>query len=80
MFSEFEQFRSSRGIRHLRSPLFHPQSNGKDERFFDTFKRGLIKLRREATTREILQTLPMSIPKNTTKSVLYPQTESIENP
>lgn len=40
----FQTFCSSNGITHLRSPPFHPSSNGQAERFVDTFKRGLQKL------------------------------------
>ncbi|EYB86471.1 hypothetical protein Y032_0278g1160 [Ancylostoma ceylanicum] len=43
------------GITHVRSPPFHPQSNGQAERFVDTFKRALEKLKDSGTTSEALQ-------------------------
>ncbi|KAK6735552.1 hypothetical protein RB195_018642 [Necator americanus] len=39
---------------------FHPQSNGQAERFVDTFKRGLAKLKREEPTVDALQTFLMA--------------------
>ncbi|XP_018406351.1 PREDICTED: uncharacterized protein K02A2.6-like [Cyphomyrmex costatus] len=41
---KFQSFCLSYGIQHLRTPPFHPSSNGLTERFVDTFKRGLQKL------------------------------------
>nr|VZI10430.1 unnamed protein product [Spirometra erinaceieuropaei] len=53
--SAFEDFCRQHNIQHLRSPPYHPQSNGQAERFVDTFKRALLKARGEGTTDEIVQ-------------------------
>nr|VZH95980.1 unnamed protein product [Spirometra erinaceieuropaei] len=53
--STFEDFCRQHNIQHLRSPPYHPQSNGQAERFVDTFKRALLKARGEVTTNEIVQ-------------------------
>ncbi|CAI2321053.1 unnamed protein product [Caenorhabditis sp. 36 PRJEB53466] len=44
---EFANMCHEYGIEHIRSPAFHPQSNGQAERFVDTLKRGLKKLKEE---------------------------------
>nr|VZI41216.1 unnamed protein product [Spirometra erinaceieuropaei] len=53
--SSFEDFCRQHNVQHLRSPPYHPQSNGQGERFVDTFKRALLKARGEGTTDEIVQ-------------------------
>nr|VZH99577.1 unnamed protein product [Spirometra erinaceieuropaei] len=58
--SSFEDFCRQHNIQHLRSPPYHPQSNGQAERFVDTFKRALLKSRGEGTTDEIVQALLFS--------------------
>ncbi|EYC16488.1 hypothetical protein Y032_0033g2686 [Ancylostoma ceylanicum] len=56
----FQRFCHSCGITHVRSPPFHPQSNGQAERFVDAFKRGLAKLKGEEPTADALQTFLMA--------------------
>ncbi|EYC24458.1 hypothetical protein Y032_0014g2514 [Ancylostoma ceylanicum] len=58
----FLRFCRSRGITLVRSPPFHSQSNRQAERFVDTFKRGLAKLKGEGPTVDALQTLPDGLP------------------
>nr|CDJ93989.1 RNA-directed DNA polymerase (reverse transcriptase) and Integrase domain containing protein [Haemonchus contortus] len=53
-------FCRSRGITHIRTPPFHPQSNEQAERFVNTFKRGLDKLKGEEPTLDALQTFLMA--------------------
>jgi len=36
---EFEDFLRRNGVRHLRTPPWHPASNGIDERIVQTFKK-----------------------------------------
>nr|VZI33691.1 unnamed protein product [Spirometra erinaceieuropaei] len=48
--STFENFCRQHNIQHLRSPPYHPQSNGQAERFVNTFKRALVKARGEDNT------------------------------
>lgn len=50
----FQSFCTSNGITHLRSSPFYPSSNGQAERFVDTFKRGIQKLKAEENIRKYL--------------------------
>ena len=56
----FQEYCTENTIKHVKSPPFHPQSNGQAERFVDTFKRALIKLRDEGTSKQSLQTFLFS--------------------
>ncbi|GAA47926.1 hypothetical protein CLF_100974 [Clonorchis sinensis] len=58
--AKFSDFCQENSIQHVRSPPFHPQSNGQVERFVDTFKRALLKLKGEGTTPEIIETFLLS--------------------
>lgn len=42
---DFEQFFKRNGIRHIRTPPYHPSSNGMVERTVQTFKEGMRKLK-----------------------------------
>uniref|UniRef100_A0A7I4YE75 Integrase catalytic domain-containing protein n=1 Tax=Haemonchus contortus TaxID=6289 RepID=A0A7I4YE75_HAECO len=53
--TEFNDFCSQSGIRHNKSPSFHPQSNGQAERFVDTFKRSFKKMKENLPATEALQ-------------------------
>jgi transposase InsO family protein len=44
---DFATYCATLGVTHLRSPPYHPQSNGQAERFVDTIKRGLQKFQGE---------------------------------
>ncbi|XP_055907454.1 uncharacterized protein K02A2.6-like [Eupeodes corollae] len=52
--AEFQSFIKSRGIQHLRTT--HPQTNGQVERFVDTLKRSLKKIKQEGTSQQKLET------------------------
>ncbi|XP_062713505.1 uncharacterized protein K02A2.6-like [Aedes albopictus] len=49
---EFQAFCTSQGIHHIRAAPYHPQSNGLAERFVDTLKRSLRKIRSGGETLE----------------------------
>ncbi|XP_058837817.1 uncharacterized protein K02A2.6-like [Topomyia yanbarensis] len=55
--AEFQSYCTDNGIEHLTTAPFHPQSNGQAERFVDTFKRSIKKIKEgRATMREALST------------------------
>jgi hypothetical protein len=64
---EFRDFRYAISISHILSPPYHPQSNWGAERFVDTIKRGLLKLRGD----KILDILLLAY--RTTPSSILPQ-------
>ena len=45
--SEFAEFLKSNGVRHVRTPPYHPALNGLAERWVQTFKAGMKKLQEE---------------------------------
>lgn len=53
--ANFAGFCQRRQIQHVRSPLYHPQSNGQAKHFVDTFQRALRKPRGKGTNEEVLQ-------------------------
>ncbi|CAH8542048.1 unnamed protein product [Schistosoma rodhaini] len=53
--SIFSEFCRQNGITHVRTPPFHPQSNGQVERFGSTFKNALKKSKVESTIDDILE-------------------------
>ncbi|XP_041785652.1 uncharacterized protein K02A2.6-like isoform X1 [Anopheles merus] len=50
--AEFSEYCSSRGVQHVTTAPFHPQSNGQAERFVDTFKRSMRKIQKGGTTQD----------------------------
>lgn len=50
----FKMFCIENNISYVFSPPYHPQSNGQAERFVDTLKRAITKLKGEGTSEEIL--------------------------
>ena len=50
--NEMQVFLSRRGIEHIQSAPFHPQSNGEAERFVRTFKEAMTKFKDEGKAKE----------------------------
>uniref|UniRef100_A0A5S6Q443 RNA-directed DNA polymerase n=1 Tax=Trichuris muris TaxID=70415 RepID=A0A5S6Q443_TRIMR len=53
--AEFKIFCAKNGIQHILIPPGHPQSNGQAERFVDTLKRGLAKMKGEGPITRLVQ-------------------------
>ena len=53
--ADFSDFCKQNIILHLWSSPFHPQSNGQAERFVNTFKRAVLKLKGKLTTRVTME-------------------------
>jgi hypothetical protein len=68
---EFKEFCKANAVSHILSPPYHPQSNGRAERFVDTFKHGLHKLRGEGDVDKILDTFLLAY--RMTPSATLPQ-------
>jgi transposase InsO family protein len=68
---EFREFCKANAVSHILSPPYHPQPNGRGERFVDTFKCGLLKLRGEGDVDKILDTFLLSY--RTTPNTTLPQ-------
>uniref|UniRef100_A0A7I4Y7R3 Integrase catalytic domain-containing protein n=1 Tax=Haemonchus contortus TaxID=6289 RepID=A0A7I4Y7R3_HAECO len=47
--AEFGDFCTKNGIRHIKSPRFHPQPNGQTKRFVVTFKRNFKKIKESSS-------------------------------
>jgi transposase InsO family protein len=52
---EFEQFCNLQGIKHIKTAPYHPQSNGRAERFVDLLKTGLKKMSEEGNIDQVLR-------------------------
>jgi hypothetical protein len=68
---ELKEFCKANAVSYILSPPYHPQSNGRAERFVDTFKRGLLKLRGEGDVDKILDTFLLAY--RMTPSATLPQ-------
>ena len=73
--SQFADFCRRNAIVHIRSPPYHPQSNGQAERFVDTFKRAFQKMKGEGTLEENIDTFLL-----TYRTTPNPQTPNAKSP
>jgi len=72
---EFRKFCKANAISHILSTPYHHPSNGRAERFVDTFNRGLLKLRGEGDVDKIVDTFLLTYrttPSSTLPQQLYP--------
>ena len=76
--AEVSDFCKQNSIQSLRSSPFHPQSNGQAERFVDTFKKALLKLKEEGSTREIIEIFLRS--SSATTNPNCPNRKSLQKP
>ncbi|VUZ53099.1 unnamed protein product [Hymenolepis diminuta] len=51
----FEEYCRQGTIDHIRTLLYHPQSNGETERFVETFERGLLEENEEGTKEKVIR-------------------------
>ncbi|CAH8601572.1 unnamed protein product [Schistosoma rodhaini] len=73
--AEFSRFCIANAIRHIKTPPYHPQSNGLVERFVDTFKRALLKAEGEGEIEDIIQRFLLSY-----RATPNPATNNQESP
>ena len=53
--AQFNEYCKSHAIEHIRSPPYHPQSNGQAEKFVNPLKRVLLKIKEEGGTEESIR-------------------------
>lgn len=72
--ADFQEFCETFQVKHIKSPPYHPRSNGQAERFVDTLKRALRKAYDVPTEKALQQFLQVYriTPNSTTPSALSP--------